>query len=220
MHRLRGEAATKTRPRGPAPCRRSPPVTAAALRSLPAGRERTRVDARLSPALPEIPSPPVVFVGVCGVRGCPENGIVGAKTGTSFPHRRAREPSPAAGPRRGGWTREGVLPCRGCAHRGWRPRARKPPSSPRTVQRAPLPSVNTSPSVVPPAALLRKAPRSLCLRSGSPQSAQRRGCPFPPCPRKVPLLGATGQPRPAGCLGPRSRRVLCREWDRHSRLPP
>lgn len=72
-----------------------------------------------------------------------------------------------------------------------------PPSAPRTVQRAPLPSVNTRAG--PSAALLRRALRSLHLRSGSPQSAQRRGCSFPPCPRKVPLRRATGPPRPAGC---------------------
>lgn len=86
---------------------------------------------------------------------------------------------------------EGALARRGCAHHGWRPRARKPPSAPRTVQRAPLPSANTSPSVAPPAALLRKVPRSLCLRPGSPQSVQRRG-PFPSLPTQGPAPRSNG----------------------------
>lgn len=47
---------------------------------------------------------------------------------------------------------------------------------------------------------------------------QRRGS-FSPGPRTVSLRGATGPPRPAGCLSPRSLRVLCRQWGRHGRLP-
>lgn len=198
-HRLRGEAPTKTRPRGHARCRRPPPATAAVSRRLPTGPERARVGARRAPlslARPEVHAPPVVFAGVRGARGRPKTASVGAGLRWSFPHGRAAAGGPGraavSAPHRGGWTREGASPRRRCAHHACRRRVWAPLSPPRTVRRTPvLPAKRPPGAPPPPSAPLcgrrrRTGPAGLCVPQRGHPCPRSAAAPRSPCPRVVP----------------------------------
>lgn len=225
-HRLRGEAPTKTRPRGHARCRRPPPATAAVSRRLPTGPERARVGARRAPlslARPEVHAPPVVFAGVRGARGRPKTASVGAGLRWSFPHGRAAAGGPGraavSAPHRGGWTREGASPRRRCAHHACRRRVWAPLSPPRTVRRTPVLPAKRPPGAAPPRRRTSAgggggpAPPVCVSRSAVTRVRAAPRLPAPPALAWSRVTarrsGAGGTPRPGVSPGP---------WPRLSRV--